>query len=83
MKCFLNKPEVRQTEKVDTTPHRDFDGSVMTKIVDYYRRFVQDPDFQVSQLPPVYDFGEEKVKKNDPTERDDILDLDEPETSTK
>lgn len=58
-------------EKNNGLKHPDFDDSVLTSVVEFYRRFAANPDFKVNQLPLNYDLNEQSFKKG--SAADDIL----------
>lgn len=60
--------------------HPDFDDSVLTSVVEFYRRFAANPDFKVNQLPLEYDLKEQPFKRG--SAADDVLlndEIQEPE----
>lgn len=67
-------------EKNSGQEHPDYDDSVLTSVVEFYRRFAANPDFKVNQLPLSYDLKEQTFKKG--SAADDVLlndEIDEPE----
>jgi len=72
---FVLDPEKNSGQK-----HPDFDDSVLTSVVEFYRRFAANPDFKVNQLPLEYDLNEQAFNRG--SRADDILlndGIDEPE----